>query len=334
MSVDLTLIWTVIIGFGVMMYVLLDGFDLGIGILFPFVKNANDKDIMMNTVAPVWDGNETWLVLGGVGLLAAFPKAYATILPALYFPLTMFLVGLILRGIAFEFRFKASKCQYIWDWSFAGGAILATFMQGCMLGRFVEGFPVIESQTLLPIFFWLTPFSIMTGIALLCGYALLGATWLIMKTEGDLQTWCRRAGLRLMFVVLFFIGIVSLWTPLAHPLIAQRWFSWPNIIYLSPVPIYTGLLAIFLFFSLRRESEYLPFICSIGLFILSYAGLGISLWPYIVPPIMTIWEAAAPPESQLFTLTGVLFLLPVILVYTIHSYWVFRGKTRQDSGYH
>lgn len=332
--IDLSTIWAAIIGFGVIMYVILDGFDLGIGILFPWAKNPHDKDIMMNSIAPLWDGNETWLVLGGAGLFAAFPKAYATILPALYLPLILFLFGLILRGIAFEFRFKAKRHKYLWDYSFAGGALLATFMQGIVLGRFVEGFPIVNGSYIGSAYSWLTPFSIMTGIALVCGYALLGATWLIMKTSGDLQAWCQKISLRLMFIVLFFIGLVSLWTPIQQPAIAARWFSYPNILYFIPVPFHTVLITVALFWSIRAKREILPFVCSIGLFILAYTGLAISLWPYIVPRVITIWDAASPPASQLFILTGVLILLPLILAYTLHAYWVFRGKTSAEHEYY
>jgi cytochrome d ubiquinol oxidase subunit II len=331
---DLSVIWAGIIGFGVIMYVILDGFDLGVGILFPFARKSADKDTMMNSVAPLWDGNETWLVLGGVGLFAAFPKAYAMILPALYLPLILFLFGLILRGVSFEFRFKSFRRQYLWDAAFAGGSILATFMQGIVLGRFIEGFPIVDGKYIGETFSWLSPFSILTGFGLLAGYALLGSTWLIVKTEGKLQEWCRRLALKLMFVLLGFIALVSAWTPLAYPVIAARWFDWPNILYFSPVPLHTVLLAIGLFWGLRRKAEYLPFLCSIGLFILSYTGLAISLWPYIVPRVMTIQEAASPPSSQLFVLTGVLFLLPVILAYTVHTYWVFRGKTSAGYDHH
>lgn len=334
MTLDLPLIWTAIIGFGIWMYVLLDGFDLGIGILFPFAKTSEHKDVMMNSIAPLWDGNETWLVLGGAALFAAFPKAYAMILPALYLPLILFLFGLILRGIAFEFRFKETKRQYIWDWSFAAGAILATFMQGIVLGCFIEGLPIVDGHYIGRGFDWLTPFSVMSGCGLIAGHALLGATWLVMKTEGELQEWCRKMALRLMFFVLGFIVLVSVWTPLTHPFIAQRWFSFPNILYLAPVPVHTAGVAMVLYLSLHRKHEYLPFLCSIGLFFLSYTGLAISLWPYIVPRVMTIWEAASPPESQLFTLTGVLLLIPVVLAYTVHSYWVFRGKVSKGEGYH
>lgn len=331
--IDLSVIWAAVIGFGIIMYVILDGFDLGIGILFPWVKSQAHKDIMMHSIAPLWDGNETWLVLGGAGLFAAFPRAYATVLSALYLPLILFLVGLILRGVAFEFRFKTLKHKYIWDYSFALGSILATFMQGILLGHFVEGLPFNNGRYAGTAYSWLTPFSLMTGLAMVFGYALLGATWLIMKTEDELQRWCNKIARKLIWVLLFFVVLVSLWTPMMQPEIASRWFSWPNILYLSPVPVHTVLLALGLFWSLRTRHEIMPFICSIGLFILSYTGLAISLWPYVVPRTMTIWDAASPPDSQLFTLTGVLFLLPIILAYTLHSYWVFRGKTRTENGY-
>ncbi|MCK9992842.1 MAG: cytochrome bd ubiquinol oxidase subunit II [Alphaproteobacteria bacterium] len=334
MTIDLPLVWAAIIGFAVWMYILLDGFDLGIGILFPFAKTRERKDVMMNSIAPVWDGNETWLVLGGAGLFAAFPKAYAMILPALYLPLMLFLFGLILRGISFEFRFKEEKRQYLWDWSFSGGAMLATFMQGIVVGRFIEGFPIVEGVYSGRSFDWLTPFSIMSGVGLMAGYALLGATWLFMKTAGELQEWCRLTALKLMFVVLGFIALVSIWTPLEQFAIAQRWFAYPNILYFAPVPVHTAGLALILFIALRRKYEYLPFVCSTGLFFLSYTGLGISLWPYIVPRVMTIWEAASPPESQLFVLTGVLLLIPLVFAYTVHNYWVFRGKVETEGGYH
>lgn len=332
--IDLSVIWALIIAFGVMMYVILDGFDLGIGILFPFVKSSSDKDTMMNSIVPLWDGNETWLVLGGAALLAAFPKAYAFILPALYLPLMLFLFGLILRGVAFEFRFKATRYQYLWDLSFAVGSILATFMQGIMLGRFVEGFPIVDGKYIGTTYSWITAFSVMTAFGLLCGYALLGATWLILKTEGVFQQWCNKTAHYLMFGLLFFIGLVSLWTPIAQPAIGLRWFSYPNILYFSPVPIDTFLLACGLFWGLRAKKEVLPFLCTVGLFLIAYIGLAISLWPYIVPRVMTLWEAAADASSQLFTLVGVLFLLPFILIYTVHAYWVFRGKvSKQDSVY-
>jgi cytochrome bd-type quinol oxidase subunit 2 len=334
MQVDLSIIWALIIGFSVMMYVLLDGFDLGVGILFLFVKKSSQRSIFLRSITPVWDGNETWLVLGGSSLLAAFPMAYAFILSAFYLPIILFLIGLILRGIAIEFHPKESKIQYLWDYSFAGGSFLATFMQGIILGRFVEGFAIDNGEIIGQSLNWWTPFSVMTGCGLIVGYALLGSTWLIMKTHGLLQEWCRSTALKLMFLMLIFIITVSIWTPIASPEIAQRWFSYPNILYFMPVPLHTAITAIILYFSLRSGREYLPFICSIGLFFLSYTGLVISLWPYIVPRVLTIWQAASAYESQLFTLIGVLFLLPIILLYTVHSYWVFRGKVGSEEDHY
>ncbi len=333
--IDLSIIWILIIGFAVIMYVILDGFDLGLGILFPFVKDKADRDLMMNTVAPVWDGNETWLILGGAGLFAAFNKAYALILPALYFPLMLFLGGLVLRGVSFEFRFKSTKeHRNIWDYAFSFGSILATFMQGIVLGAFVVGFPVVKGQFFGHTFWWLQPFTIMTGFALLIGYALLGSTWLVMKTEGHLQQFSRKISIYLVFALVFFIVLVSVWTPILQPAVADRWFSWPDILFFAPVPLDAAILVGILLYALRHKNEILPFLCSIGLFLLSFSGLIISLWPYIVPRSMTIWEAASAPESQLFTLCGVLFLLPIILAYTAHSYWVFRGKIRSDDAHY
>jgi len=334
MSLDPPLIWAGIIGFGVFMYVLMDGFDLGIGILFRAAPSDTDRDVMMNSVAPIWDGNETWLVLGGAGLLAAFPLAYAVLLPALYLPLTLMLIALIFRGVAFEFRFKAGRSRPLWDRAFNAGSIVATFTQGIALGAFIQGFEVSGRAYAGGSFDWLSPFSLLTGLALLAGYALLGSTWLIMKTEGALQDWEYRLTRPLLLAVLAFIVIVSLWTPLMDPAIARRWFSWPNILYLSPVPGITAVLAWLLHRAVARRAEAWPFVLTMALFLLSYLGLAISLWPAIVPPDISIWQAASPPETQVFLLVGVAFLIPLILVYTAYAYWVFRGKVTADVGYH
>jgi cytochrome bd ubiquinol oxidase subunit II len=330
----LTLALALVIGFSIMMYVVMDGFDLGIGILFPFIRKQESRLIALSSIAPIWDGNETWLVMGGTCLFAAFPKAYALILPALYLPLIIFLIGLILRGVAFEFSFKATTRQWLCYWLFSLGSILATFMQGVILGRFIEGFSIGTHEPLTLASQFISPFSIMVGIALLSGYALLGATWLIIKTEGDLQAWCYKQAFRLTLIVVLFIIIVSLWTPFKQAAIAERWFSFPNLIFLSPVPLYTGLITLALFWSLSRRHEFLPFLYSIGLFILSYIGLAISLWPYMIPRLFTIWEVAAPKASQVFILTGVLLLIPLILAYTAHAYWVFHGKVRLEDKYY
>ena len=335
MGIDLSLIWAAIIAFGVMMYVVMDGFDLGIGILFPFVKRKGERDVMMNTVAPVWDGNETWLVLGGAALFGAFPLAYAVVLSALYLPLILMLLGLIFRGVAFEFRFKAkADKRHLWDKAFIGGSLTATFFQGVALGAYIDGFAVVERVYVGGAFAWLTPFSLFCGLALIVAYALLGCTWLIMKTEGRLQQQMHDLARPLVFVVLAVTGIVSLWTPLAHAEIAERWFSLPNIFWFMPVPLLVLLCTWALLRAVARNANYAPFLLTLTLIFLGYSGLGISLWPNIIPPSISIWEAAAPPQSQGFILVGALFIIPFILMYTAWSYYVFRGKVTEEDGYH
>ena len=334
LAIDLTIAWAGIIVLAVVMYVLLDGFDLGVGILFPFAPSDSDRDLMMTSVAPVWDGNETWLVLGGAGLFGAFPLAYAVILSGTYVPLLIMLIALILRGVAFEFRFKAGKSRHLWDKAFYYGSLLATIAQGLVLGTFIQGFEVEGRDFAGGMLDWLSPFALLTGAALIAGYALLGATWLIWKTEGQLQDWAYRTARPLLLAVLGFVGVVSIWTPLMNAEIAARWFSWPNLAWLSPVPLITALATYALYRALEGRREVLPFVLTMSLFLLSFLGLGISLWPHAVPPDITIWEAAAAPETQLFLIIGVGALIPVILAYTVFSYYVFRGKVRPGEGYH
>jgi len=331
---DLTVIWTLVIALGVAMYIILDGFDLGLGILFPFARREDWRDTMMMSVAPVWDGNETWLILGGASLFAAFPKAYSLALEALYIPLIVFLLALIFRGVAFEFRFKAQTSRWAWNLSFAAGSTVAAFAQGVVLGAFVQGLEFEAGRYAGGAFGWLSPFSVMTGVGLVIGYGLLGATWLIRKTDGNLQDWAFRAARPLAVALLAFIIAVSLWTPLSQPEIAERWFSLPNIIFLAPVPILTALLGLFLLTSLYRRVEWPPFPAAIGLFLLSYLGLAISLWPYIIPRALTIWDAAAPRDTQIFMLVGVLIFLPIVLAYTIYVYRVFKGKVQPGEAHY
>lgn len=335
-GIDLPLLWAAIIGFGLMMYVIMDGFDLGIGILFPFVPDDSDRDTMVNTVAPVWDGNETWLVLGGAGLLAAFPLAYSVILSAVYLPIIAMLLGLILRGVAFEFRFKADAAhKRIWDRTFSGGSYVATFSQGVVLGSFINGFAVSDRAFAGGALDWLTPFSIFSGFGLIIAYALLGATWLNLKTEGSLQQRMRELTKPVAIALLATIAIVSLWTPLTHPEIASRWFSFPNIVFFSPVPILVVAVTLaILWTTSRRDTHAAPFILALILIFLGYSGLAISLWPNILPPSISIWDAAAPPQSLGFTLVGALFTIPFVLVYTAWAYHVFRGKVKAGEGYH
>jgi cytochrome bd ubiquinol oxidase subunit II len=340
MGIDLSLIWILIIGFGLMMYVVMDGFDLGIGILFPFVPSTAERDTMVNTVAPVWDGNETWLVLGGAGLLAAFPLAYAVLLSALYIPIVLMLMGLILRGVAFEFRFKADTGHRpFWDIAFAGGSYTAAFFQGAALGAFINGFTVTGPSYEGGALDWLTPFSVFTGAGVIVAYALLGSTWLTMKTEGGLQGRMIAYARRIVPVLLAGIGVVSLWTPLTHADIAARWFSLPNIFWFAPVPILVLATSWQLLRLLTGGSEGKiprtgPFLLALFLLFLGYSGLAISLWPNIVPPGLSFRDAAGPPESQAFTLVGALLIIPVILGYTGWAYYVFRGKVTQGEGYH
>jgi len=333
-SLDFVPLWTAILGLGVFLYVLLDGFDLGVGILYGFAPDTASRNLVMNSIAPIWDGNETWLVLGGIALLAAFPLAFAVILPAVYFPIGVMLLALAFRGVAFEFRFRDAPHRTIWDYGFCYGSAVATFAQGIVLGAFIQGFETAGRRYAGGSFDCFTPFSLLTGLALLFGYGLLGAGWLVLKTESDLQDWARRLGRRCLLGVVAAIGAVSLWTPLMRPEIAARWFAWPNIALLSPVPLLTLLITWWAWRSLHDRSEAAPFIAAIGLFLLSYLGIAISLWPMIVPYSFTLWDAASSPDTQAFMALGTLFLLPVILMYTGWSYWVFRGKVRADIGYH
>lgn len=335
MGIDLTLLWAVIILFGILMYVVMDGFDLGIGILYPFCREDSDRDVMMNTVAPVWDGNETWLVLGGAGLLAAFPLAYAVVLSAFMLPLIFMLLGLIFRGVAFEFRFKANdRTRHFWDKAFIGGSVIATFFQGVTLGAYLEGIQVVGRQFAGGPFDWFRPFPVFTGLGLLVAYAMLGCTWLVMKTEGRLQERMTALARPLALVLLGVIAVVSIWTPISHEAIRERWFSTPNLYLFLPVPVLVLACTWFLLRSLAGRPHAAPFVLTLCLVFLGYSGLGISLWPNIIPPDIDLWEAAGPPESQGFALVGALFIIPIILMYTAWSYYVFRGKVRAGEGYH
>ncbi|MET0277724.1 MAG: cytochrome d ubiquinol oxidase subunit II [Pseudorhodoplanes sp.] len=329
----LPVIWAALIGTAVAMYVILDGFDLGLGILFPFARNESQRDQMMRSIAPFWDGNETWLVLGGGGLWVAFPTAYAVIMPAMYLPVIVMLLGLIFRGVAFEFRL-VSESKYWWNKAFNIGSIVAAFCQGLILGGLIQGITVKDGQFAGGHFDWATPFALLCGAALVCGYALLGATWLIMKTEGEVAERARGQAKMLLLVVLGFMALVSLYTPYAFERIATRWFSLPNFYYLWPVPLVTALVALMLWRWIDRKHDALPFVACIALFLLGYLGLVISSYPYLVPPSLTVWDTAAAPSSQIFMLIGTVFLLPIILGYVIFIYWLFRGKVKEGESYH
>jgi cytochrome d ubiquinol oxidase subunit II len=329
----LPVIWAGLIGTAVAMYVILDGFDLGLGILFPTAKSESERDQMMRSIAPFWDGNETWLVLGGAGLLVAFPTAYAVIMPAFYLPVIVMLVALVFRGVAFEFRL-VSQSKTAWDFAFVAGSTLAAFSQGVILGALIQGVKVQNGAFAGGHFDWATPFALLCGLALIPGYALLGSTWLIMKTEGPVAERARGQAKICLLLVLGFMGAVSLWTPLSIPRIAERWFSLPNFYFLWPVPVVTALVAFLLWRWIEARRDVLPFLASIALFLLGYLGLVISSYPYLVPPSLTVWETAAAPSSQIFMLIGTVFLLPIVLGYVVFIYWLFRGKVREGESYH
>jgi cytochrome d ubiquinol oxidase subunit II len=333
--IDLSLIWVAIIGLGVLIYVILDGFDLGIGIMFPFIPDSQERDVMMNTVAPVWDGNETWMVLGGAGLYAAFPLVYATVLSALYLPIILMVVALIFRGVAFEFRFKANRSKYIWDLAFIWGSILSSFLQGVILGAYIQGIKTENGIYAGGALDWLTPFSLFTGLGVMVMYATLGCGWLILKTDHDLQKKMFKLMPKMIIALLVIFAGVSLYTALTHPEIATRWFAMPNLLYFSPVPLLVLLFVGLILKACATQQEFKPFIYTLALVFLAFSGFVISLWPYIIPPSVTIWQAASPHSSQLFALIGALVLIPIIITYTIVSYWVFRDKVRVgDDGYH
>ncbi|MDD9335352.1 MAG: cytochrome d ubiquinol oxidase subunit II [Rickettsiaceae bacterium] len=332
--IDLPLVWGGLIVIAIFLYVLLDGFDLGIGILFPFAPTQDCRNKMMNSVVPFWDGNETWLVLGGGGLFAAFPLAYSVLMSAFYIPITIMLLGLIFRGVAFEFRFKASlKYCFIWDYSFHFGSIIATLFQGIMLGAFIQGVKVDGRVFAGDAFDWLTPFSIMTGIALVFGYALLGATWLIMKTDENTQIWARKSASYVLIYVMLFMGLVSLWIPFLNERIRIFWFTMPNFIYLSLIPVLTIFTLFRLLSTLYKNKEFQPFCYSILLFALGYLGLILSIWPFTVPYQISLWQSAAIAESQSLMLVGAATLLSIILGYTTYCYYIFRGKSTHHPMY-
>ena len=334
MPFDLPMFFAFIIAFAILAYVVMDGFDLGVGILFPFLPVGRERDSAINSVAPVWDGNETWLVMGGGGLLAAFPLAYGMILSALYAPIIAMLLALVFRGVAFEFRWRDPRHRPLWDVAFSGGSIVAALAQGITLGALLQGIAVQNRTYAGGWFDWLTPFSLLVGVSLVCGYALLGSTWLVMKSEGSLQERCHRMAFRLGIATIVAMAVVSAATPFLRDAYWMRWFAWPQVLFTAQVPVLVAIVTFVLFRSLRRGHHYTPFLMTLALFGLGLAGLGISLYPFVVPPSVSIWDAAAPDDSLKFMLPGVLIMVPIILAYTGYSYWVFRGKVRPGETYH
>jgi len=332
-DVDLTTLWAFIIAFAILMYVVMDGFDLGIGILFPFYEVGEERDQAMNAIAPVWDGNETWLVLGGGGLFAAFPLAYAIILPATYPLIVAMLLGLVFRGVAFEFRWRDPRHRPLWDMAFFGGSLVAALSQGIILGALLQGITVEGRAYAGGWLDWLTPYSLLTGVGVVAGYALLGACWLAVKIEGSAEARAFSHAKLAALATLALLGAVSLATPFLARQYWDRWFEMPSILFASQVPLLTAILFFFLFRSIAARRAGRAFLCALGIFLLGMAGLGVSMWPHVIPQSVTIWEAAAPARSQWFMLLGVALVMPLILAYTGWAYWVFRGKVGTH-GYH
>lgn len=334
MEFDLAFIWAGIIAFAVLTYVVLDGFDLGVGILFPFAHTKKDRDTMMNSVAPIWDGNETWLVLGGGGLFAVFPLAYAVVMSALYMPIILMLLALVFRGVAFEYRWRTERWKKVWDIAFFGGSTMAALCQGIALGALVQGIAVTDRHYSGGWWDWLTPFSMLTGIAVVIGYALLGATWIMMKTDGAVHHRMRDLAKPLAIATLVFIALVSVWTPFQNPIYFERWFTMPGMLITLPVPLFMAFAVYKLFHGIANGRDVAPFLASMALFVISFIGIGISFYPMMVPPSLTIWDVAAPDSSLKFALVGTVALVPLILGYTAYAYWVFRGKLDPEAGYH
>ena len=334
MEIDLPFVWAGIIAFAVLTYVILDGFDLGIGILFPFGGTTENRNVMMNSVAPVWDGNETWLILGGGGLFAVFPLAYSIVMPALYMPIILMLLALVFRGVAFEYRWRGPRWQGLWDSAFFGGSTVAAFMQGVALGALVQGIEIEGRAYAGGWWDWLSPFSVLTGVAVVAGYALSGSTWLIWRTTDRLQAQMRKVALPLGIVTMAAVGAVSLLTPFQNIEYFHRWFAFPGVFLTVLVPAALLVTSWVFFTGIRGVRDWVPFAMVQSLFVLCFLGLGVSFYPHIVPPGLTIAAAAAPPKSLLFALVGTVVLVPLILVYTAYAYWVFRGKVRPEDGYH
>jgi cytochrome d ubiquinol oxidase subunit II len=330
---DVTVIWAAIIALGLFMYIVLDGFDLGVGMIFPFFPSDSERDIMMHSIAPVWDGNETWLVLGGAALFAAFPMVYSVALSGLYLPIIFMLICLIFRGVSFELRGKANRTRNLWSLAFICGSAGAAFFQGVILGAYLHGIPVKDGAFAGDPFFWVTPFSFFTGMGLMMTYTLQGVTYLVLKTNGDLQERLRALVWPLTLCLLGFIIAVSVWTPLTDAQVASRWFESSFRYRLYPVPVLVAITTLLMYRALRREAEIAPFVLCLVLILLGYIGLLISIWPYAIPNHVTLWDAASPRSSQVFALAGAVVIIPVILVYTTAGYWVFRAKVEAGSHY-
>jgi cytochrome bd ubiquinol oxidase subunit II len=331
---DLINLWVCLVGVVIILYVILDGFTLGVGVLFPFAGDERQRDVMMDTIGPVWDANQTWIVFGGGALFATFPIIYTVLFSSLYIPLFTFLFGLIFRGVAFEFRAKSGH-KTAWNRAFFGGSVVAAFAQGLTLGAYISGIKVENGMFAGGAFDWLSPFNIMVGLALIAGYALLGACYLIIKTSGEVQNRAYRQARAAVLAVAGFMLIVSIWTPFRAPEIMARWWTVPRAYFVWLFPVIGTIGFVLMLKSLQARRERMPFIAALIMFFSAYLGLQSGIYPYAVMPDVTIYQAAAQPETQTITLIGALTILPFVLGYTIYSYWVFRGKVAEgEAGYH
>jgi cytochrome bd ubiquinol oxidase subunit II len=325
----MVMFWVLLLAIGILLYVLLDGVDLGVGMLFGLANGEVRRGAMLSAVAPIWDGNETWLVVSAVILWGAFPVVYATLLSAFYLPLIVMLLGLILRGVAFEFRYKTRRMRWIWDLSFAAGSLIATFIQGMTVGALVEGLQVTNGQYSGDDFGWLTPFAVLCGIGLCLGYALLGACWLAKKCEAEVRDVAHRQIPVLAVGVLGFLVLVFAYALAEHLPILHRWIDRP---YLFAFPAIGMGAAIMLALSILRHNDQWPFYMVAVIFVAAFGTLALSFWPYMIPFVITVDEAAAPQSSLMFMFWGGVLIFPLMLVYTLISYSVFRGKVRTTAG--
>jgi cytochrome d ubiquinol oxidase subunit II len=325
-------IWFFLIGLMLVLYVLLDGFDLGVGILSLFAGDEDSRGTMMASLGSVWDANETWLVVLGGALFGAFPLVYGIALHALYLPVMVMIFGLIFRGVAFEFHDHARR-KSPWGVAFGAGSLVAAICQGLILGAVIGGLPIEGNRFTGGLWDWLQPFPLLTAIGVTCGYALLGATFLIIKTREEIQQRSYRRARFSAWAMLGAAAAVTIWTPLLHDHIANKWFSLPAFFFIAPLPLGALLAFLMLMRSLHKGHDHAPFVYSLIVFLCSFAGLAVSLYPYLLPPAVTIADAAASPKTQVFMLTGIGMLLPIMLIYNGYQYFVFRGKVSRH-GYH
>ena len=316
--------WAAVIAFAILMYVVLDGYDLGVGILFGTMTSEQHRATMMSAIAPYWDGNETWLILIGAGLFAAFPMVYAIFLPAFYLPVALMLFGIVFRGVAFEFRERSTKMRRVWDWGFFLGSLVMAFVQGAAIGAMVQELHVVDGRYAGGGFDWVTPFAIFCGIGAVLGYALLGAAWLVLKTDGALRDWAYRRLPWLLAGVVAVLVIVFVFALAKHLHVFDRWISHPLLLLL---PLAAGLAIFGLILGIRQRRDAVPFAMAVLAVAPSFLTLAASFWPYMIPYTVTVEDAAAPPQSLEFLFWGGgLVVLPVVLVYTAAVFWIFRGK--------